>query len=80
MKIRIIKPEINAIQNDWGYEYDYSDTVEIELMDFPRWFLDSIYLEKDETINEDSMEVLRDITAIMGHFIEIKAKELSLEG
>ena len=78
MKIRIIKPEVNAIQNDWGYEYDYSDTIEIELNDFPRWFLDS--LDKGEIVNEESVKVLENIAAIMGHFIETRVKELSLEG
>jgi hypothetical protein len=33
MKIRIIKPNVNAIDNSWGYEYDYSDTMEIDLFD-----------------------------------------------
>lgn len=33
MKIRIIKPDVNAIENSWGYEYDYSDTMEIDLFD-----------------------------------------------
>lgn len=78
MKIRIIKPEVNAIQNDWGYEYDYSDTVEIDLDDFPQWFVDSITFEKDESLNTESMLLLKDVTSIMGHFIEIKAKELSI--
>jgi hypothetical protein len=34
MKLRIIKPYINAIENSWGYEYDFSDTVEIDLEDW----------------------------------------------
>jgi hypothetical protein len=79
MKIRIVKPEVNAIQNDWGYEYDYSDTVEIELDDFPQWFVDSITFSETDSMNVESMILLKDITSIIGHFIEVKAKELSID-
>ncbi len=31
MKIRIVKPEVNAIANHWGYPYEGEDTVEIDI-------------------------------------------------
>jgi hypothetical protein len=79
MKIRIIKPEINSIQNDWGYEYDYSDTVEIELNDFPRWLIDSVSFEDEISFNEETMLHLKNIPDLIGQFLEAMAKELSID-
>jgi hypothetical protein len=80
MKIRIIRPEVNIIQNDWGYEYDYSDTAEIELNDFPQWLIDSVSFEDDETsFSEETMLHLKNIPDLMGQFLEAKAKESLLE-
>ena len=45
MKIRIIKPYINAIDNTWGYEYDFSDTMEIDLEDWEA-YLSSSFADK----------------------------------
>ena len=80
MKIRIIRPEVNAIQNDWGYEYDYSDTVEIDLKDFPQWLIDSVSFEDETSFSEETMLHLKNIPELMNQFLEAKAKELSLEG
>lgn len=80
MKIRIIRPEVNAIQNDWGYEYDYSDTVEIDLKDFPRWLIDSVSFEDETSFSEETMLHLKNIPELMNQFLEAKAKELFLEG
>jgi len=80
MKIRIIRPEVNAIQNDWGYEYDYSDTVEIDLKDFPQWLIDSVSFEDETSFSEETMLHLKNIPELMNQFLEAKAKELFLEG
>ena len=80
MKIRIVRPEVNAIQNDWGYEYDYSDTVEIDLKDFPSWLIDSVSFEDETSFREDAVLHLRNIPELMGQFLEAKAKELFLDG
>ena len=80
MKIRIIRPEVNAIQNDWGYEYDYSDTVEIDLKDFPQWLIDSVSFEDETSFSEEIMLHLKNIPELMNQFLEAKAKELFLEG
>ena len=77
MKIRIIKPEVNAIQNDWGYEYDYSDTVEIDLKDFVQWLIDSVSFEDENSFSEETMLHLKNIPELMSQFLKIKAKELS---
>jgi hypothetical protein len=37
MKIRIVNPDVNAIENTWGYEYDYSDTMEIDLEEWEEY-------------------------------------------
>lgn len=78
MKIRIVKPEVNAIQNDWGYEYDYSDTVEIDLNDFPQWLIDSVSFE-DDSFTEETMFHLKNVPEMIGQFLKEKAKELSIE-
>ena len=80
MKIRIIRPEVNAIQNDWGYEYDYSDTVEIDLKEFPQWLIDSVSFEDETSFSEETMLHLKNIPELMNQFLEAKAKELFLEG
>ena len=80
MKIRIIRPEVIAIQNDWGYEYDYSDTVEIDLKDFPQWLIDSVSFEDETSFSEETMLHLKNIPELMNQFLEAKAKELFLEG
>ena len=46
MKIRIVKPEVNAIANHWGYEYAVSDTVEVDIDEIViDWFADSTDLD-----------------------------------
>jgi hypothetical protein len=80
MKIRIIRPEVNVIQNDWGYEYDYSDTVEIDLKEFPQWLIDSVSFEDETSFSEETMLHLKNIPELMNQFLEAKAKELFLEG
>jgi len=80
MKIRIIRSEINAIQNDWGYEYDYSDTVEIDLKDFPQWLIDSVSFEDETSFSEETMLHLKNIPELIEQFLEAKSRELSLEG
>lgn len=55
MKLRIIRPEVNAIENSWGYEYDFSDTMEIDLLD--DYLIDKIARVIDNNKNVASKDV-----------------------